>query len=340
MGNHHMSNKPTPLPQTESFIKSFLSADGDPSPSVQEKLSKAMGIQYRNGVGELIYALVTCRPDISYAVVKCALSTVAPHEIHYHAVKHILKYLYVTCTDGIYFWRQTPNASLPSLSLPQILSAPTDLLPANRPTHDALVVHGYVDSDWATCPKTRRSLTGVCLQLAGGTIAYKTKLQPTIAQSSTEAEFMGASDFGKLLLYVRSILWDLGVPQHVASVLYEDNDACTAMAMAQKPTPRTRHMDVKYWVICKWVDRDLVHLKRIATQINLADIFTKLLGPTLFYRHLDYILGHVPPHYTMPSGLPADEPHTTDPRVRVAWIWTQMTHNPFGFHSRQDEVLA
>ncbi len=340
MGNHHMSNKPTPLPQTESFIKSFLSADGDPSPSVQEKLSKSMGIQYRNGVGELIYALVTCRPDISYAVVKCAQSTVAPHEIHYHAVKHILKYLYVTRADGIYFWRQSLNASLPSLPLPQILSAPTDLLPENRPTHDALVVHGYVDSDWATCPKTRRSLTGVCLRLAGGTIAYKTKLQPTIAQSSTEAEFMGASDFGKLLLYVRSILWDLGVPQHAASVLYEDNDACTAMAMAQKPTPRTRHMDVKFRVICEWVDHDLVHLKRIATQINLADVFTKLLGPTLFYRHLDYILGHVPPHYTMPSGLPADEPHTTDPRVRVAWIWTQMTHNPFGFHSRQDEVLA
>ena len=39
---------------------------------------------------------------------------------------------------------------------------------------------------------------------------YKTKLQPTIAQSLTEVEFMGASDFGKILLYVRSVLWDLG----------------------------------------------------------------------------------------------------------------------------------
>jgi hypothetical protein len=46
---------------------------------------------------------------------------------------------------------------------------------------------------------------------------------------------MGALDFGKILLYVCSVLWDLGVPQHAASVLYEDNNACTAMAMAQKP---------------------------------------------------------------------------------------------------------
>ena len=163
--------------------------------------------------------------------------------------------------------------------------------------HDTTEVHGYVDSDWATCPRTHRSLTGVCLRLAGGTIACKTKLQPTIAQSSTEAEFMGASDFGKILLYVRSVLWDLGVPRHAASVLYEGNDACTAMAMAQKPTPRTCHMDIKYQVICEWVERDLLILKRIHTSINLADLFTKHLTPALFYRHTDYVLGHVPPHY-------------------------------------------
>lgn len=73
---------------------------------------------------------------------------------------------------------------------PNYVSAPHDLLSENRPVHSPLQVHGFVDSDWASCPKTRRSLTGVCLRLAGGTIAYKTKLQPTIAQSKTEAEFI------------------------------------------------------------------------------------------------------------------------------------------------------
>jgi hypothetical protein len=39
-------------------------------------------------------------------------------------------------------------------------------------------------------------------------------------------------------------MWDLGVvPQQAASILYKDNDGCTAMANAQKPTSRTRHMD-------------------------------------------------------------------------------------------------
>jgi hypothetical protein len=309
-----------------------MSAEGDTSSTEQDNLAKRMGIQFRNGVGELIYALVTCRPDISYAVVKCAQATTAPHEIHYHALRHILKYLYVTRDDGLYFWRTSPNKILPPLPHPTIVSAPHDLLSTNRPSHDPLVVHGFVDSDWATCPKTRRSLTGVCLRLAGGTIAYKTKLQPTIAQSSTEAEFMGASDFGKILLYVRSVLWDLGIPQHAASVLYEDNDACTAMAMAQKPTPRTRHMDIKYQVICEWVERDLIHLKRIDTTINLADLFTKQLGSTLFYRHLDYIHGHVPPHYVQPP-LHLDSSHSNMSCIalKTACVWAHIAHNPFGF---------
>ena len=39
-----------------------------------------------------------------------------------------------------------------------------------------------------------------------------------------EAEFMAAYDTGKMILYVRSILWDLGIPQEAATVMHEDND--------------------------------------------------------------------------------------------------------------------
>eukprot|EP00984_Skeletonema_dohrnii_P026158 scaffold15458_cov78-Skeletonema_dohrnii-CCMP3373.AAC.1 len=77
-------------------------------------------------------------------------------------------------------------------------------------------------------------MTGLCIRLAGGTVAYKSRLLPTVALSSTEAEYMGACDAAKVILYVRSILWDLGMPQEAASLLYEDNDAATAMANAQK----------------------------------------------------------------------------------------------------------
>ena len=138
---------------------------------------------------------------------------------------------------------------------------------------------------------------GTTVRLAGGTIAYKSQLQPTVAGSSTESEFIQANGTGKICLFVRSIMWDLGIPQHAATLIYEDNDACTAMTNAQKPTPRTRHVEIKYFALSEWVERDLLSPERVDTSINMADNFTKPLNRILFHRHTDVILGHIPPQF-------------------------------------------
>ena len=57
-------------------------------------------------------------------------------------------------------------------------------------------------------------------------------------------------------------------------------------------------MDIKYNVLCKWVERDLIVLERVDTKLNMADHFTKQLGSLDFRRHTDYIFGHVPPAYS------------------------------------------
>jgi hypothetical protein len=109
---------------------------------------------------------------------------------------------------------------------------------------------------------------------------------------------MTACDVGRMCLFVRSILWDLDIPQEAATIAYKDNDGCTLMANAQKPTPRTRHIDIKYFALCDWVKRNLIILERIDTSINLADHLTKTLSCILFHRHADYLLGHIPPKYS------------------------------------------
>ena len=343
--------RPTPLPSRRDFLRRFLSDLGDDDDVVQTALAKSNHFTYRSGVGELIYAYITCRPDLAYGVVRASQFNTCPAQIHYDGVKHMLKYLYRTKSDGIYFWRTTPNESLPYESPPTINSNAHDLLVDGRPSHEPMDLHGFFDADWAACPLTRRSMGGDCLRLAGGTIAYKARLQPTVAQSSTESEYMEASDGGRMLLFVRSILWDLGIPQCAASIAYEDNDACTAMANAQKPTARTRHMDVKYHVLAEWVERDLIHLERVHTSKNMADHFTKQLTPALFHRHMDYILGHVPPQYshyykqfydryrlrltkptipsTVPDKLPAVDHDSRTPTAaaaaRLVAVWNTVT---------------
>ena len=60
--------------------------------------------------------------------------------------------------------------------------------------------------------------------------------QAIIALSSTETEFIAACEAGKYLLYLRTILSEIGLPQTAATVLYEDNQGALLMANAQKPT--------------------------------------------------------------------------------------------------------
>jgi hypothetical protein len=47
---------------------------------------------------------------------------------------------------------------------------------------------------------------------AGRAIGYKSKFQTVIAHSSTEAEFIAASDTGKMILFYRSLLEELNLP--------------------------------------------------------------------------------------------------------------------------------
>ncbi len=212
-------DQPTPLSTKQSFLRDFLSAEGDPDSKLQAQLAQSMGFGYRNGIGELIYAMITCRPDLSYGVVRSSQYSSCLAEIHYHGVGHMLKYLWCTRHDGIYFWRAEPREDLPEVDPPTINSSTHDLLLDGRPHHGPYKLHGYMDSNWSTFPRTCHTMGGGGLRLAGGTVTYKTNLLKTIAQSSTEGEFMEATDFGKMTLFVRSIMWDLGIPQCLATVL-------------------------------------------------------------------------------------------------------------------------
>ena len=242
--------------------------------------------------------MITTRQDTSYAIIRAAQHSACPHEIHYDGLRHLYKYLYQTRTQGIYYWRTEPNMALPDVPPPPIDSNFHDLLLDGRPIHNPLELYGHMNSDWAACPITRRSMGGGAIHLAGGAVAYKVNLLVTIAQSSTESEYMQSTALGKVILYARSIMWDLGVPQLTATIAYEDNDACTSMANARRPTSRTRHIDIKWHVLCQWIEQDLIKLERIPTALNIADIFTKQLGPLLFKRHCDYLMGRVPPQYS------------------------------------------
>ena len=133
---------------------------------------------------------------------------------------------------------------------------------------------------------------------------------------------MKDNNIRKIALFVRSIIWNLGIPQRASTVLYEDNDTAIAMVNAQKFTPHAQHMDIKYKVLVQWVDRNLIHLDHVDTKQNMVDHFTKPLGPQLFCRHTDYIMGRVPPQYSSRfrnmRELVLKKPHPSTPVAEMA----------------------
>ena len=253
-------------------------------------LEKQVGFGYRQVMGELIYAYVLCRVDIAYAVTFMSRFAQAPAAEHYQALKGICRYLRATKDWGIRYRRAQRCAyDLPKIAeLTPTVEAELPEFPSHA--HDQLV--GYVDAAHATDLKTRRSVTGYVFTMAGGAIAYKSKLQPTVATSSTEAEFCAAVVAAKVAKYLRSVLKELGYAQSTPTPLYEDNQAAIAMINERRPTPRSRHIDIQYYAIQEWRQQGEIQMIYIPTVINPADDATKALGWVLHHRHTRRILGH------------------------------------------------
>jgi hypothetical protein len=234
-------------------------------------------------------------------------------------LRHLFKFLALTKSRGIYFWRKIPVPDLPVIPAEACISH-SDILDTIPKSKQPNRLHAYVDSDWGSDRSHRRSVTGIAIMMAGGVIAYKSKYQPTIALSSTEAEFTAAAEAGKTTLYLRSILYELGFSQDLATVVFEDNTGALHMANAQQPTRRTRHMDTKHFAIQDWVAHDQIDLAPIATANNISDAFTKALGRIKFYEQTDVLMGRRIPPY-VPNWIKSDHPapgfKQTSPKPRL-----------------------
>jgi hypothetical protein len=288
------SNQPIPLPSDNAYIKTLESAIPPNTIHDREHL-KAKYFNYHQVIGEIIYPTMKCCPDIAVHAAKLSQYMENPAEAHYLALRQLCNYLASTINEGIYYWREQPVQDLPEGQLPRTSSDNHTL--TIHPHMHTNTFFGYVDSDWATDTSHRKSISGIAMLYAGGAIGYKCKYQDTIAHSSTEAEFVAACDAGKMILFFRSLLDDLGYEQPQATTLYEDNNGALMMANAQQPTRCTRHIDIKHYSLLDWVERDLMILTSIPTSNNAADALTKPLAKQLFYRHTDTLLGRrVPLH--------------------------------------------
>ena len=285
------SRKPKP-PLHESDVAGLFNLEAGPKENTPEhkELEQRMGFGYRSVLGEILFAYVLCRPDIGYAVTTLAKFSTSPNELHYKSLKHLAIYLRQTQDWGIIYWRSSPVESLPDV--PVILMTFDDSLPTIPPPKSLYQLITHVDAAHANELRQRRSTTGYGCCLAGGVVAYRSRTQSICAQSSTEAELIAANSAAKVTKYLRFVLRELGYTQTDPTPIYEDNDSAIKIVNHNRPTDRSRHIEIRFFALQHWrIMRDivLVHLPGV---VNPADMLTKALGWVLHHRHAPYMMGH------------------------------------------------
>ena len=113
-------------------------------------------------------------------------------------------------------------------------------------------------------------------KLAGGAISWSSRLQPTVAASTTEAEYMAASNATKEGLWLRKLLTDLGKPLKPI-VIQSDNQAAISLLKNPITSMRSNHLDVSHHFARERVVRGEVVFSYVNTTDNVADMLTKPL---------------------------------------------------------------
>ncbi|RVW92548.1 Retrovirus-related Pol polyprotein from transposon TNT 1-94 [Vitis vinifera] len=220
---HMDHSKPvsTPLAQHFKFDHSTL-------PSTDEEVEYMKSVPYSSVVGSLMYAMVCTRPDLAFAVSVVSRFMSNPGKAHWEAVKWIMRYL-----KG---------------------SSSVCLVYGNGDVSSGLV--GFTDSDHGGDLMKRRSLTCYIFTLFGCAISWRASLQPTVALSTTEAEYMSLTE---------------GNP------VYHE---------------RTKHIDVRLNFIRDVIEEKLFSIEKVATEVNPADMLTKPITTEKFKHSLDLVRNH------------------------------------------------
>jgi hypothetical protein len=147
-------------------------------PTKDEDLKYMLKVPYCSVVGSLMYAMVCSYPDLSYDMSLVSRYMANPGRTHWEAVKWIFK-----CLCG------TPNACL------QFGKIKEELV-------------GYVDLDYGADLEKRRSLTGYVFIVGGCAISWRACVQPIVALSTTEAEYVAACDGSKEVVWLKDLYAD------------------------------------------------------------------------------------------------------------------------------------
>ena len=208
--------------------------------------------EYRVIVGSLQYLGLT-RPDIAFPVNRLSQFMHQPTSTHWEAAKRVLRYLAGTADKGIFFSANTP-----------------------------FNLHAYSDADWAGDHDDYNSTGAYIVYLGRQPISWSAKKQGGVARSSTEAEYRALTEAAAELMWVQSVMSELGIKSTDTPVLYCDNIGATYLSANPVFHSRMKHLALDYHFVRQQVQAKKLRVTHISSVDQLADALTKPLARSRF----------------------------------------------------------
>ena len=233
--------------------------------------------EYQALTGSLMYLMRATRPDLAFTVSALAKHNSKPTHEHLQAAKHALRYLKGTVDMALVYQRNGSAA-----------------------------ITGYTDSDWAGDLDDRKSTSGFVFKLSGAAVTWSSRKQSLVAQSSTEAEYIGCSEAAREAVWLRRLLGDLQAKsQETPITLHADNQGSIKLTENTRFHGRTKHIEIRYHFVREAHQNGAIRLTYLPTAAMTADILTKSLPKETHQQHV-YGLGLVD------STAPADATGSAD----------------------------
>ena len=200
-------------------------------------------------VGGLLYVAVNTRPDISISTSLLGRKVSEPDSTDWTEAKRTIRYLLTTSHFRLHLGNQNINLAV------------------------------YVDADWASNHRDRKSNTGFMIFFGNGVISWGARKQTCVALSSTEAEFIAVSETGQEILWLRKLMNDFMEAANEINV-YEDNQSTIKQLESEKLEKRSKHIDTKFEFVKDMVKNKIINIIYCPTEHMIADMMTKPLQKT------------------------------------------------------------